>query len=182
MKVSPVARKYARALFEAAQRAGKQKEVQEALRSCVEKLQETPMLAAVLRHPRLPAQRKETVFLQSCPEANEEYFRRWLRVLLEKKQAGILESVWELFLDFRARSEGKVFVRVEAFPLLEKEAQNQLQKILEKRFKRPVELFQRENQTLLGGFLLHVGEKRLDVSVRGKLQRLRRALYEGNVA
>jgi len=44
-------------------------------------------------------------------------------------------------------------------------------KMLETAFKRPVELTERADRTMIGGAVLLIGDERIDVSVRGALER-----------
>ena len=107
---------------------------------------------------------------------SEELLRNFLLVLADKGRAGQLEEIADEFERLVAEHEGVVHAELTtAVELSDDEAQKLLQQI-EQASGRKVEATRTVDPDLIGGIVLQVGSHRLDASVRGRLDRLRRQL------
>jgi F-type H+-transporting ATPase subunit delta len=166
--VSVVARVYANALFEAAREQNKLEPVGEQLAALVEAEREVPELRELLRNPQLDPRARRA--------ALEDVLRNFLLVLADKGRAGQLEEIAAEFERLVAEAEGVVHAQLTtAVQLSEKDAGKLLQQI-EQASGRKVEATRAVDPDLIGGIVLQVGSHRLDASVRGRLDRLRRQL------
>ena len=166
---------YARALFEAADAAGRIDEVDRDLGDFVGALEETPELRAFLANPQLDPAAKAEVLAQVTAGA-DALVTNTLRLLAEKGRAGDVPSVYQEFRSFVDRARGRVAVELTtAHELSDAEARAIVEKI-EKASGRTVEATRTVDSDLIGGMILQAGSLRVDASVRGRLQRLRREL------
>jgi len=173
--VSVVDRVYANALFEAAQEQGKLEPVGEQLGRLVEAEREVPELRELLRNPQLDPRARRAA-LEDVLGGTEELLRNFLLVLSDKGRAGQLEEIGAEFERLVAEAAGIVHAELTtAVELSDAEAQKLLQQI-EQASGRKVEASRTVDPDLIGGIVLQVGSHRLDASVRGRLDRLRRQL------
>jgi F-type H+-transporting ATPase subunit delta len=173
--VSVVDRVYANALFEAAQAHGKLEPVGEQLAQLVEAEREVPELRELLRNPQLDPRARRAA-LEDVLGGTEQLLRNFLLVLSDKGRAGQLEEIAAEFERLVAEAEGIVHAALTtAVELSDDEAQKLLQQI-EHASGRKVEATRAVDPELIGGIVLQVGSHRLDASVRGRLDRLRRQL------
>jgi F-type H+-transporting ATPase subunit delta len=173
--LSVVHRTYARALYEVAKEKGRVQEVREELRDFAQSIEEVAELRALLRNPQLqPATKADA--LDSLLGGADEIFRNFLRVVAEKGRAGEIEEVAREFERLAAAEEGLLEVELTtAYELSDKEAEGILRQIEEASGRR-VEATRKVDPSLIGGIVLQAGSMRLDASVRGRLERLRREL------
>ena len=173
--MSVVDRVYANALFEAAQEQGKLEPVGEQLAELVEAEREVPELRELLRNPQLDPRARRAA-LEDVLGGTEQLLRNFLLVLSDKGRAGQLEEIAAEFERLVADAEGIVHAELTtAVELSDDEAQKLLQQI-EQASGRKVEATRGVDPELIGGIVLQVGSHRLDASVRGRLDRLRRQL------
>jgi F-type H+-transporting ATPase subunit delta len=173
--VSVVDRVYANALFEAAQEQGKLEPVGEQLGRLVEAEREVPELRELLRNPQLDPRARRAA-LEDVLGGTEELLRNFLLVLSDKGRAGQLEEIGAEFERLVAEAAGIVHAELTtAVELSDDEADKLLQQI-EQASGRKVEATRTVDPDLIGGIVLQVGSHRLDASVRGRLDRLRRQL------
>ena len=166
---------YARALFEAAQDEKRIDEVDRDLGAFVEALDESPELQGVLANPQLEPAAKADVLAQLTQGA-DELVTNALRLLAEKGRASEIAQVYEEFRAFVDRARGRVAVELTtAHELSDDEARTIVDKI-EKASGRTVEATRVVDPDLIGGMILQAGSLRVDASVRGRLERLRREL------
>jgi F-type H+-transporting ATPase subunit delta len=166
---------YARALFDAALAEKRLEPVREQLQQLVEAEAEVPELRELLRNPQLDPRSKRAA-LEELLSGGDQLLRNFLLVLVDKGRAGQLEEIAREFERLAAEQEG--IVRAElttAVELSDAEAKKLLKQI-EQASGQKVEATRSVDPDLIGGMILQVGSHRLDASVRGRLERLRREL------
>jgi F-type H+-transporting ATPase subunit delta len=168
-------RVYARALFDAALEENRVEQVREQLEQLVEAEAEVPELRELLRNPQLDARTRRAALKDLLSDA-DELLRNFLLVLVDKGRTGQLEEIAREFERLVAEHEGIVHAELTtAVELSDDEARELLEQI-EKSSGRKVEATRKVDPGLIGGIVLQVGSHRLDASVRGRLERLRREL------
>jgi F-type H+-transporting ATPase subunit delta len=173
--VSVVDRVYANALFEAAVEKGRLEPVRQQLQQVVEADEQVPELRELLRNPRLDPRARAAAIEDVLGDA-DELLRNFLLLLADKGRTGQLEEIAREFERLVARHEGVIHAELTtAVPLSDEEASKLLGQI-EQSSGRKVEVTRRVDPDLIGGIVLQVGSHRLDASVRGRLDRLRREL------
>jgi F-type H+-transporting ATPase subunit delta len=168
-------RVYARALFDAALEEDRLAPVREQLAQVVAAEGEVPELRELLRNPQLDP-RARVAALEDLLSGAEEILRNFLLVLVDKGRTGQLEDIAREFERLVARHEGIVNAELTTAVELSDEEARELLGQIEKASGRKVEATRRVDPALIGGIVLQVGSLRLDASVRGRLDRLRREL------
>jgi F-type H+-transporting ATPase subunit delta len=170
-----VHRTYARALFEAAKEKGRLKEVSEELGYFAAAVHDVPELRAALRNPELSPEAKAGIVVEIIGEA-DELLRNFLRLAAEKGRIAEIEEIAREFDRLMAAEEGRLDVELTtAYELSDSEATAILKQIQEAS-GRKVEATRKVDPNLIGGFVLQAGSMRVDASVRGRIERLRREL------
>jgi len=173
--VAAAERRYARALFEAAQDRNRLDEVQRDLSDFVEAVREVPELRALLRDPVLD-RRVKIAALSDVLAGSDELVRNFVLVLTEEGRAGELEETEREFERFLADETGRLSLELATAVELSDEEAGRIVQQIERASGRNVEATRRVDPDLLGGVVLQVGSLRLDASLRGRLDRLRREL------
>jgi F-type H+-transporting ATPase subunit delta len=168
-------RMYARALFEAAKEHGRLDVVREELADFVESVREVPELRALLRDPQLDPRAKVSA-LEEILGGADELVRNFLLLLTERGRAGELDEVQREFERLVAAEAGELTLELTTAVELSDEEADKIVKQIEEASDRPVEATRKVDPDLLGGVVLQVGSLRLDASLRGRLERLRREL------
>jgi len=166
---------YARALFEAAQEQGTTAAIRDQLRGLGNALAETPELEAFLTNPQLDPASKASV-LEEISAGAEPLLQNFLKLVAEKGRGGDLRVIAEEFERLVDREQGRIVVELTtAFELSDDEAIAIVSQI-EQASGRTVEATRSVDPDLIGGLILQAGSLRVDASVRGRLQKLRREL------
>ena len=166
---------YARALFQAAQGQDRVNAVDRDFGAFAEALDGSPELAAFLGNPQVETAAKIDVVGQLA-EGGDDFVRNTLRLLAEKGRGGEIAQVYVEFRRFVDRAQGRVTVELTtAHELTDNEARNIVAQI-EQSSGRTVEATRTVDPSLIGGMILQAGSLRVDASVRGRLERLRREL------
>lgn len=168
-------RVYAEALLEAAKDRGRLPRVREELGDFVAAVEASPELDALLRNPQIEPRVKGDALEATLGEA-DELVRNFLLLVAEK---GRLAEVGEIQRELErlvAREERVLELELTtAVELSEEEAQGIVGQI-EEASGRKVEASRRVDPAIIGGIVVQAGSRRLDASVRGRLDQLRQEL------
>jgi F-type H+-transporting ATPase subunit delta len=168
-------RLYARALFQAADEAGKLEQVSSELSQLATAIAETPALQMLLRNPQVDPPEKADV-LGELTAGADDLVGNFVRLVAEKGRAGELVEMSAELDALVARAQNRLAVElITALELSDEEARSIVERI-EQASGRTVEASRSVDPGLVGGIVLQVGSFRADGSVRGRLERLRQEL------
>jgi F-type H+-transporting ATPase subunit delta len=166
---------YAKALFEAADDSGRLDTVREDLAAFVRAIDEVPELDALLRNPQIDLRAKADT-VEALLGGTDVLVRNFLRLVVEKHRGGELRDIGREFERLVAERERRLRVELTtAYELSDDEAHEITQQIA-RASGRPVDATRSVDPALIGGMVLQAGTMRVDASVRGRLERLRREL------
>jgi F-type H+-transporting ATPase subunit delta len=134
-----------------------------------------PDLRAVLRNPQIEPRAKARVLEELLGEA-DELVRNFLMLTAEKGRIGEIEEIVNEFERLMARRERRLNVELTTAYELSDEDAEEIVKQIEDASGRTVEATRKVDPNLIGGLVLQAGSLRVDASVRGRLERLRREL------
>jgi F-type H+-transporting ATPase subunit delta len=149
--------------------------VREGLEQVVTAAAEVPELRELLRNPQLDP-RARAAALEEVLAGGDQLLRNFLLVLVDKGRIGELEVIAEEFERLVAEQEGVLSAELTTAVELSDDDERRLLQQIETASGRKVEATRHVDPGLIGGIVLQVGSHRLDASVRGRLDRLRRAL------
>ena len=166
---------YARALFDSAKEHGRVRAVHEDLREFVGALDEVPELGALVRNPEIDRQAKARA-LFAVLEGADEFVRNVILTVVDKGRAAELPDIARELDDLVARDERRLNVELTTAFALDDQRADEIVGQIERASGRAVEATRHVDPNLIGGLVLQVGSLRVDASVRGRLERLRRDL------
>jgi F-type H+-transporting ATPase subunit delta len=172
----PVAQRiYANALFEAAKERGRLEPVREELQGFAQALADVPELRALLENPQLDARVRGEALAAVLGDA-DELVRNFLLLVTEKGRADQLGEIVREFEALVAAEEGILDVELTTAVALSDDEAERILRQIEEFSGRKLRASRQVDPSLVGGFVLRAGSHRVDASVRGRLQRLRREL------
>jgi F-type H+-transporting ATPase subunit delta len=176
--VSAVHRTYAKALLEAAKEKGRLEAVHSELADFAQAVEDVPELRAVLRNPQVEPGAKARVLEELLGDA-DELLRNFIMLTAEKGRVADIDAIAHEFERLVAREERRLEVELTTAYELSDEEAKQIVEQIEEASGRKVEATRSVDRDLIGGLVLQAGSLRVDASVRGRLERLRRELVAG---
>jgi F-type H+-transporting ATPase subunit delta len=171
-----IARVYAEALFNAADKAGKVDLMWDTFVALVQKpLRKTdsptdPMVALTVNVPR---GMRETIVRKALTGRVDDLFLNFLLVLNHHDRLAIVRPVASLFRELMDERARKVRVQVtSAVPLTDGE-RDEVDAMVQKRFDLSPVLIETVDPGVLGGIRLQVGDQVIDATVRSRLEALK---------
>ena len=163
-----IARPYAEAVFQLADKAGELAKWSEALARMAGIAANQDMLEA-MGNPRLAADQLYGLFASLAGEAMFAQSQNLVRVLIENRRLSLVPEIRDLFEDLKNEREGIVEAQITSAFALEGATLATLVADLEKRFRRRIQPIVTVDPELIGGVCVQVGDEVIDGSVRGKL-------------
>jgi F-type H+-transporting ATPase subunit delta len=175
MKNPAVAKRYADALFDVVNKQGQIDTVEAEYAGVVQALREHPELGNILAHPSISQQVKKEQFIALFDGRVSLTLLNFLKVLFDARRQESIEEVYEEFVRSADSFRGVVKAQVEtAVPLTEEELTT-LKNTLGANGKQ-VAVTATVNPALIGGARVRVGDRVLDYTVVGQLERFRQTL------
>jgi len=178
MNESKISVRYAKALFA----LGKEENSLNELKSDMELLYvcigEVSELQFILSSPLIKSAEKARLFRSAFEGAFSPLSITFTNLVFENRREDYLGGISRYFLTLLKKEQGILDAElVSAAPVTDPVRQSIVQ-LIEKKFKAHVELAEKTEPGLIGGFILRVGDQQLDASLSGKLKRIRTSLNE----
>ena len=172
-----LAGRYASALFDLASEAGTVTAVESDLDTLEAGLRESAELRALIRNPEISREQISRVAAGLGQAMGlSELIRNFLGVLAENRRVAELPAMIRAFHTIAAAQRGEVTAEVASAHALTDEQIATLETKLRAREGRTVKLKTRVDPDLLGGLVVTVGSKRIDGSIRTRLNSLAQAM------
>ncbi len=175
MRTETIARNYAEALFELAERAGQQDRYADLIDAVAAAVETIPKVKAVLMSPRVPKAEKARFLGEALKQAPRE-FVLWLQAVVKRGRQKILR---EIAIAYQALLDQKLN-RVRASVTLARKPDDKLKALIEEKLSQQLDkeviAAYLVDPEILGGTIIRVGDRVLDGSVRRRMTKLRRQL------
>ena len=172
-----LAGRYASALFDLASEAGTVTAVESDLDSLEAGLRESAELRALIKNPEISREQIGKVMTGLGQKIGlSDLTKNFLGVLAENRRVAELPAMIRAFHMIAAAQRGEVTAEVASAHALTDEQIATLETKLRAREGRTVKLKTRVDPALLGGLVVTVGSKRIDGSIRTRLNSLAQAM------
>lgn len=133
-------------------------------------------IKSVIASPSLTSEQQANTLIALCGDDLSEKVRNFIRALAANKRLPLLPEIAALFEQLKTQRENSVNVEiVSAFPL-DNAMSDRLAQALRGKLQREVMINTVVDKSLLGGVLVRSGDVVIDGSVRGRLEKLAKAM------
>ena len=133
-------------------------------------------ISVVVDNPKVDKQRLSELLLDICQGHVNEESENFLKLLVHNNRLRLVPTIAKLFEAFKADDEGYLEVEVLTAYALSKEAKQEFTATLEKNLGKKIHMNVAVDKSLIGGVLVRAGDKVIDVSIKGRLQYMQKAL------
>jgi len=180
MRERAIAKRYGTALFELALDKGRLDTVQKDLKAFSLAMKNIRLLFNSLINSEIPKEKRRSLILSLCDFFGcDELVVNLLLIMLDKERMCLIPYAEDVFNGLTAKA-GKVTMAkiVVADAAVADDAAKRIKDILEQKLKRPAHCETEVDPNLIGGIMLKIGDRRLDASIRGRLDKLRQSLLQ----
>lgn len=173
-----IASRYAKSLIGLAQEKGILEEVHNDMKAFDEVVKENRELLLALKNPILKPEKKKAILNALFGDVNE-LTKAFFDIVTKKNRTDILPAVAsEFHKQYNIIKDIQVAQITTAAPLDARLRDRFISLVRDISGKQNIQLNEKVNDQLIGGFVLRVGDKQIDDSLKTKLNHLRRELTE----
>lgn len=174
-----VSKTYGEALFELVIEENNAKEILDEIASLTGILDENPDFERILTHPGVTKAEKLSLIESTLKDRISGSLYGLLMLMVEKDRASFIREVFEYFTN-EVKDYLKIGVCFVTTPL---ELSNEQKKSIEQRILatskyETLEMHYQIDTALIGGAVMRIGDRRIDSSIRTKLEGLKRQLLQ----
>jgi len=169
-----VASRYAKSLFELAREKGVVEEVNRDMQLFERVGNENKNFLLMLKNPIIDHSKKLSILRQLFEARVNPITMSIFDITVKKHREAILYSVAKEFHNLYNQSIGIEKAEVTTVVALTEANRTRFKEIIRRSFGKEVELKEKIDSDLLGGYILKVGDRQIDESLSNKLQQLKR--------
>ena len=172
----PVARAvapYAEALFDLSHSAQLLEQTGKNLNLVREQIEKSSQLKTFLANPLFNAKVKKRVLSDLFLNQVSQHVLNFLHILVERRRIVLLDSIMRCYFDLVYNLQLVSFAEVStAFPLTDLQRQAVQDKLKQMTGSSSIELVEHINPDLIGGLIIKIGSKVIDMSIYGQLNQM----------
>lgn len=174
-----IVRRYARALFDSANKSGTVAQVEDDLKTVDQLIRSSPRFYRALRAPTIAGSRKKELILRGVGDRIGALTTRFLNLLIDKRREDVLSRVYAEYHRLANQARNILPVSVTAAVPLTDAERDGLAAALAQRTGKQIVLQVSIQPDILGGLMVRMGDTVIDGSVRSRLEQLRARLSAG---
>ena len=172
--------RYARGLFQAAQKAQELEKVNADLVD-LQKVFKSSGLQSFLENPRHSFEKKKKVLTEIGKKLRSRLSSRFLYLLLRKARVALFGGVLRHFASLLDEATGTVPVEVTLGGVPNQTFRERLEKTLRRMTQKKVRMTIRQDAAMIGGIMIKIKNEIIDGSIRSRLQLLKKTLLETRI-
>ena len=173
-----VASRYAKSLLELANERGVLEVVRKDMQLFTQTVNEHRDLKLALKNPIIKNDKKLSILNQVFGSRINEMTSHIFRIISQKNREDILEEIAKEFEHQYNQLKGIQVAQVTTAVPLTPQLSNAFTRVVAEQTGKTVQLKEKVDPELLGGYVLRVGDRQLDDSVRSNLRRLKNQFKE----
>lgn len=180
MDVTIISKRYARALFDLAIELSVLEKVKEDMDTLRDVTLENPRFKRVMASPIIPAGKKNSILKGIFEKYLDKLTMRFLQLLIRKEREVYLREITESFEKLYKDYHNIITIKITSTVPLNEENRSELLNLLQEQTHKTIDLVEQVDESLIGGFVLTMEDRKYDASIRHKLDKLRKS-FEKNL-
>ena len=178
---SSASSRYATSLMDLAAERGELDTTHGDVESFARTIKAEPALAKMLASPVVPSEKKMAVLKALYGERFSPLLMQFFQILSTRGREPLLKEITDEFLRIYLLRKGYTQGTVLSASPLDEKALAEVGKLAERISGMKVQLEQTVDASLIGGFILRIGDRQIDQSVANRLESVRRDLRSTSV-
>ena len=180
MSTSRVSRRYAKALLSLGKEDGKYRQYGKELQEFSSFFQQNTEFAQAVSNPVFDLEDRKRILNVVFQKAQySETVKNFLNLLLDKKRLSGIAGIYTFYEKLMDEVANVARAEVITPKPLHEDARKRLEKVLEGLTSRKIRMETREDDTLIGGIVVKIGDLVLDGSIKAQLKGLKESLKRG---
>ncbi len=180
MDFTIISHRYAKALFDLALEMNILDRVNQDMMLVQSVTVENPEFRRLLASPIIPPGKKSQIIKGVFEKHLEKLSFRFLQLVVKKEREAYLRNIAENFISIYKKFNNILPVKLTTAQPIDDEIRRDILALLKDATKKKIELKEKVEENLIGGFVLNFDDSQYDASLRKKISRLQKA-FESNL-
>jgi F-type H+-transporting ATPase subunit delta len=171
IELTPLARPYAKALFSSALECENLDEMANDLK-IMATVSKTEEIKSTIEDPVLSRQEVVEILTKLFDENVGETSKKLLSILAENKRLNLLEPIYSIYQELLEKHKEQNSIEVFVATTPSYEAKEDIENKLKSSYGKDANIYFSKDPNMMGGLSIKVGDETLDLSIRGKVNKL----------
>jgi len=168
-----ISKRYAIALFEFANEQKKVEEVKNDMDYVYQLCQNAPDFVKLLKSPVIKVNKKIEIIKAVFEGKLSVLSMRYLEIIAKSRRETFIPAIAEQYIASYNESIGLEIVDFESAYEMEKQLKDKIIKVLSEQTGKQIQLNEKVNEDLIGGFVINMNNRQYDASIRARLTKLK---------
>ena len=178
MKETRAAYRYAKSLIGLAVEQKTVEAVNDDMKLILEVCRANKDFLAVLKSPVIKGDKKKAILHAVFKDKISKLSLSFLNIIILKKRENLMMEIVSEYISQYKNNKGIKTAIITSATKIDSSMREKLLEIIKKQTKSEIELIEKTDVDLIGGFILRVEDNQMDASVSGKLNKMKRKLKE----
>jgi len=171
IELTPLARPYAKALFASANEANKIEEMADELKIMAAASKSKGVINTI-ENPVLSRQEVVDILVNLFEDSISKKSKKLLEILSENKRLNLLESIYIIYQDLLEKHNNQNSIEVFVADDPSQNAKENIEQKLRLTYGKDAKIYFSKDPKMMGGLSIKIGDETLDLSIRGKVNKL----------
>lgn len=172
MDITIISQRYAKALFGLSLEMKKLERIKEDVELVLSVTKENPEFMRLLKSPTIPAGKKNTIIAAIFKGHLDELTFKFLQLVTRKEREVFLLDICSSFIRLYKAHHNIVSIKLTSSEKIDEETRKSLIKLLTDDTNSVVDLTEEIDESIIGGFVLTMDDKKYDASIKRQLEKL----------
>ncbi len=180
MNESKISVRYAKALFSEGKDANSLDLLKKDIELLYQSIHEIPELQHIIESPVIKASEKINIFKKAFKDLFSPLTITFIILVLENRREEFLAGIARYFLSLLRTEQNIQSAEFITATAINKNIRKSVIRLISKKFKTDVDLHEYVDKSIIGGFILRVGDEQIDASIATKLNNIKKELINSH--
>jgi F-type H+-transporting ATPase subunit delta len=171
IELTPLARPYAKALFASANELNRLEEMASELKTMAA-VSKSEGVINTIENPVLSRQEVVDILVNLFEENISKTSQKLLEILAENKRLNLLESIYTIYQGLLEKHNNQKSIEVFVADDPSLDAKENIEQKLKLTYGKDAKIYFSKDPKMMGGLSIKIGDETLDLSIRGKVNKL----------
>ena len=171
IELTPLARPYAKALFESAIESNSIDEMAVELKTMAAAAM-TEGIINTIENPTLSRKEIVEILVNLFEESVSDTAKKLIEILAENKRLNLLEPIYSIYQDLLEKHKEQKSIEVFVAEEPGDEAKESIEQKLKSTYGKDANIYFSKDPAMMGGLSIKIGDETLDLSIKGKINKL----------
>ena len=176
---SEISQRYALAFYDLAREKNKTEEFAASISSFKRVFESNEELLNFVKNPTYSMESQKNVFEKISKVMNlDDAIKKFFLILVIKKRVFFLDQILDKFLNLVSLKKGEISASLISSKKIDNKTLLDVEKEISANIKQKIRLNSKIDESLIGGVVLQIGSLMIDASIKSRLQKYKKLMFE----